>query len=393
MLSKSENEVLTRVGPGTPCGELLRRYWHPIEFVKALDERPKRKRLLGENLVLFRGGDGRTGLLGLHCSHRGVSLEYGRAERAGLRCPYHGWLYDVEGRCLEQPAEPHQSTFKDRIRQKAYRTAELGAIIWAYMGPEPAPLLPNWDVLVREDGVRCMNGRTINCNFFQASEGNVDATHVQYLHKDVFVMPSDKPGRPFWKLNEYGISNNLVCGVPEGFSDTYTSYFIMPNANRFLNHYKREADQYSYEAMGWRVPIDDTRHFKIYVAFIPFDQIQGRSGMPLQVPDAQEKGIQEARNGYEWDEATGWIAAKDQDTMAQESQGEIYDRTCEHLGASDEGLIMLRSLFFASIGLVRQGDDPYGIIRDESRNRCLSLPTSVAGRPLRRPSAAAPLGA
>src|SRR5919106_6148816 len=166
-LSVEENETLTRVGPETPGGKMLRRYWHPIAFSKELQRRPKRRKLLGEDLVLFRDDHGKVGLLALRCSHRGTSLEFGHIEDGGLRCCYHGWLYDVEGRVLEQPGEPTDSTFRQRVRHPAYKAQELGGVIFVYMGPEPAPLLPRYDVLVREDGVRARRARTVNCNFFQ----------------------------------------------------------------------------------------------------------------------------------------------------------------------------------------------------------------------------------
>ena len=140
MLSREENEFLTRVGPGTPAGEMLRRYWHPIGFAEELKGRPKRRRILGEDLVLFRDDQGRPGLLALRCSHRGTSLEFGHIEDGGLRCCYHGWLYDIEGKILQMPGEPAESTFKDRVRQKAYKAQEAAGIIFAYIGPEPAPL-------------------------------------------------------------------------------------------------------------------------------------------------------------------------------------------------------------------------------------------------------------
>src|SRR5918996_377956 len=136
---------LTRVGPGTPCGELMRRYWQPVCLSAELRELPKRVRILGEDLIAFRDGQGRAGLLFFRCSHRGTSLEYGRVEEKGIRCCYHGWLYDVGGRCLEQPAEAADSTLKEHIRHPAYKARELGGFVFAYIGPQPAPLLPNYD--------------------------------------------------------------------------------------------------------------------------------------------------------------------------------------------------------------------------------------------------------
>jgi 5,5'-dehydrodivanillate O-demethylase len=141
MLSKEENELLTRVGTGTAAGEMLRRYWWPVGFTESVTPKgpPTKVRLLGEDLVLFRDGSGRLGILGLHCSHRGTSLEFGRVEDAGIRCCYHGWLYDVGGRCLDQPAEPENNTFKNRVQHPAYKAQEIGGFIFAYIGPEPAP--------------------------------------------------------------------------------------------------------------------------------------------------------------------------------------------------------------------------------------------------------------
>jgi 5,5'-dehydrodivanillate O-demethylase len=151
MLSNEENELLTRVGRGTPGGEMLRRYWWPVNFSELVTKRgqPAKVRLLGEDLVLFRGGDGSLGLLALNCSHRGTSLEFGRVEENGIRCCYHGWLYDTRGQCLEQPAEPADSTFKSRVQHPAYQPLEIAGFIFAYMGPEPAPLLPNYDLFPR----------------------------------------------------------------------------------------------------------------------------------------------------------------------------------------------------------------------------------------------------
>src|SRR5215208_927266 len=147
MLTQEENELLTRIGPGTPGGDMMRRYWQPAALSEELPRggAPLPVRLLGEDLVLFRDEDGRPGLLGLHCSHRGADLSYGRLEDGGLRCLYHGWLFDVGGRCLEQPGEPAGSTFHERIRHTAYPCQELGGVVFAYLGPGEPPLLPAYE--------------------------------------------------------------------------------------------------------------------------------------------------------------------------------------------------------------------------------------------------------
>jgi 5,5'-dehydrodivanillate O-demethylase len=171
MLTQEENELLTRVGPGTPCGELMRWYWHPIAATVHLDENPVRKvRLLCEDLTLYRDRSGTLGLIGQRCPHRSVDLVFGIPEQTGLRCPYHGWLFDESGRCLEQPLEPADSSYKDRVSIKSYRVQELGGLIWAYLGKEPAPLLPRWDLLVEEHCFRQILGTVLPCNWLQVAE-------------------------------------------------------------------------------------------------------------------------------------------------------------------------------------------------------------------------------
>src|SRR5262249_28012471 len=150
MASAEVNERLTRVGPGTPCGELMRRYWIPIAPAIQLDEKPVRKvRILGEDLVLFRSERGELGLIGHRCLNRAVDVQYGMPDRDGLRCPYHGWMYGTDGRCLDQPLEDPASPLKDRLKLPAYPVEELGGLVFAYLGPQPAPLLPPWDLFVQ----------------------------------------------------------------------------------------------------------------------------------------------------------------------------------------------------------------------------------------------------
>src|SRR5256885_6085361 len=156
MLTQEENELLTRVGPGTPGGELLRRYWHPIAVVQDLpQEQPTRfVRLLGEDLVLFKDRSGNVGLIQDHCAHRGASLLYGRVEERGISCAYHGWLYDIAGNCLETPAEPADSRFHLTVKMRAYPVQKHVGLYWAYLGPLPAPVIPKHDICARTDGRR-----------------------------------------------------------------------------------------------------------------------------------------------------------------------------------------------------------------------------------------------
>ena len=374
-LSREENEMLTRVGPGTPGGEMLRRYWHPFAFLSELKGKPLRRRILGEDLVLFRDDRGRIGLLTLRCSHRGTSLEFGHLENGGLRCCYHGWLYDVEGRILETPGEPADSRFRERLRHPAYKVQELAGIVFAYLGPEPAPLLPRYDVLVREDGVRSMSARMVHCNFLQMVENSVDQHHFKWLHRT--------PKTRQWRnerltsdVTDFGILDTFTRRVGDESFRTI-SLFLMPNMNKVGYHLPEDhpaafaATHEGYEALRWRVAMDNTTtmHFTVYFAPLVDGKIMAK------VPkDQQDQGLGDSIPGkYRWDEETGWIARGDQDRCAQESQGPIFDRTGEHLGVSDEGVILLRRLFRQSIEAVQRGEDPVGVIRDPAKNEIIRL--------------------
>jgi len=372
-LSREENEILTRVGPRTPAGEMLRRYWHPIGFADELRNKPVRRRILGEDVVLCRDELGRFGVLGLRCMHRGTSLEFGHIENGGLRCCYHGWLYDVQGKVLETPGEPAESTFKEKVRQPAYRTQDLGGVIFVYMGPESAPLLPNYDVLVREDGVRARRARTVNCNFFQMIENSVDQNHLKWLHRTAQTPDWDDgeiDPRPF----ELGIINTYTRRVA-GKTWAHCNFFVMPTMNKTGNveegHPTEHRASSAGEVMRWRVPIDDTHTMHFTVEFGAM--VEGKPAAKIMKDDSAA-GLVESQFGvYKWDESIGWFARGDQDRVAQESQGPIYDRTTEHLAYTDRGVILLRRLYKESIEAVQQGRDPLGVIRDPAKNQLIRL--------------------
>src|SRR5215469_2756154 len=185
MISAEENRLLTQTDPNTPCGELLRRYWQPVALTEELREgaAPLNVKILGEELVLFRDDQGRFGLIGLHCSHRGTDLSYGRIEDGGLRCLYHGWLYDVCGRVLEQPGEPGGGAQRQEIRHPAYPCQEMGGIILTYMGPGEPPLLPNYEFLIASAEYRTATKVFEACNYLQGNEGNIDPVHLSFLHQ------------------------------------------------------------------------------------------------------------------------------------------------------------------------------------------------------------------
>ena len=371
MLSRDENDLLTRVGPGTPCGEMLRRYWWPIGFSELVAEKqsPTKVRLLSEDFVLFRNGAGHLGLLELHCSHRGTSLEFGRVEDQGIRCCYHGWLYDTAGNCLEQPAEPADSTFKDRIRHPAYKVRESAGFIFAYLGPDPAPLLPRYDLFLQENGERVIGAGTEYCNWLQRAENSVDQTHLVALHAPEYPQMALKRPEIGWQKTVYGAK--VTMHVP-GVSKPKHSHWVFPSHTR---HTTARKDRVPDHAIRFRVPTDDTTTKTFWLRFTPSDE--ANRGRPLRLKTV---GFEDDKPGIYTRVDDGWwgIASHDQDRVAQESQGEIYDRTREHLGASDEGVILLRQTIKESIEAVRQGQDPFWILRSSEENNKITFDASMA---------------
>jgi len=364
MLTKEENELLTQVGPGTPGGDMLRRYWWPVAFAEAVDKRPTRVRVLGEDLVLFRDGRAGFGLLGLYCAHRRASLEFGRVEAAGIRCCYHGWLYAPDGRCLEQPAEPIGSSFHTRVRQPAYAAEEKGGLIFAYLGPEPRPLVPSYDVLLREDGVRVLRARQGLCNWLQAAENAVDMPHLPWLHASVYPDFAGQHAGAEVERMPYGIRGTLhVAGVAE----PKISYTIFPSHNRFA---QARVGTEPCQNMIFRVPVDDTETRLYFVGLYPHPQDGVERPFVLKTEGYRtaEPGVF-AREDDEW-----WgVASADQDRVVQESPGPITDRSEEHLGTSDRGVILLRAMAKEAIEAVARGEDPPGVIRDPAQNRALDF--------------------
>src|SRR5215813_5515282 len=198
MLKREENELVTRVGPGSPMGNVMRRYWMPVVLASELpnaDSDPMRVRLLGENLIAFRDTNGEVGLLAENCPHRGASLFFGRNEECGLRCVYHGWKFDSSGQCVDMPNEPAESDFKTKVRAVCYRGADAGGITWIYMGPAQTnpPGLPQWEwCQVPENQLQPSPKAVYNCNYMQALEGELDTTHVYFLHSR--LDPGSAPG-------------------------------------------------------------------------------------------------------------------------------------------------------------------------------------------------------
>ena len=199
MLRKEQNDLLTQTGPGTPMGQLFRSYWMPALLAEELPENecpPVRVKLLSERLIAFRDTDGRYGLIDEFCAHRGVSLWFGRNEECGLRCPYHGWKYDVTGQCIEVPSEPEESGFCQKIKLKSYPLVERGGVLWTYMGPpEKQPPLPEWEFAMVPPEQSFISKRWQECNWLQAMEGGIDSSHVSFLHRGDLELRSAVQGR------------------------------------------------------------------------------------------------------------------------------------------------------------------------------------------------------
>jgi len=347
------DDELARVGPGTPCGELLRRYWHPVGVSEFVTSKPQRTMVLGEELVLYRGASGKPVLMQLRCAHRSLALDYGRVEGDSLRCAYHGWLYDRSGQCLAQPAEPEGSSFKDKIKLKTYPVQEASGLIFAYMGPEPAPLLPLYDVLLMEDGVKDVQVQTVHCNWFNHVENIVDISHLAWLHGYTFPAYGAKHVTYHWERTHFGANNVMLI---EGIDDTHVSCYAFPTINRFSLP-PIDPNGELVRAMIYRVPADDATTRLYFVRFYPSHKRALRSSK------------RDTKLGEYSPLATDWwgIDVNDQDRMAVEQQGVIADRPNEHLGASDGGIIRMRQMMREALEAVAQGRDPLCLIRDPAQ--------------------------
>ncbi|MGH7844957.1 MAG: Rieske 2Fe-2S domain-containing protein [Candidatus Binatia bacterium] len=368
MLNKKENERLTRVGRGTPAGEFLRRYWHPIAVAAELKEKPiTRIRILGEDLVLYRGENGACGLVEEQCCHRGASLAYGKIEGDNIRCPYHGWLYDPTGKCVEQPAEPANSTYKDRVRQPAYPVQKMAGLLYAYLGPKPAPLLPRYDVLVRADGRRrIVVLPQLDCNWLQPMENSVDPTHNHYLH-------SQRTGKPVhgdreaqiakyeFEVFEHGIMKKRLAGNGTGKLGVVNQHpLVFPNMLR--QHHGKE------HYLQYRVPVDDTHTLFFEVYFI-------ESGNGSAIDQAEDPPVEYASYHKSVDGVYRMDKVWMQDYMAWETAGPVYDRTREHLATGDKGVLVFRKLLKSEIDKVKRGRDPIGLVRNMKANQLIHFPT------------------
>lgn len=376
MLTQEENDILTRVGPGTRMGNLLRRYWHPVAATAELERNPvKAVKLLGESLVVYRDKRGQLGLLAEACPHRRASLAYGIPQNEGLRCAYHGWLYNSEGRCLDQPGEPVDSTFKDHIKTTAYPVQELGGLIFAYLGPEPVPLLPRYNVLVWDEVVRETNGTFIPCNWLQVMENLLDPWHVECLHGRYFTYVLERKGgdqlqeflahhapTPMKKIGfdlfEQGIIERHLIKTEEEFSWRTGTPSFFPTTSLL------GSPDVKTGSIIFLVPMDDTHTwFVLHMANRPGIPVPPQESIPFfDVPGANEDG------NFITDSANG------QDHMVVVTQGDIMRRDLEHLGMSDRGIVLYRELLMEQMERVERGEDPMNVYRDPAKNQIIELP-------------------
>jgi 5,5'-dehydrodivanillate O-demethylase len=361
VITQEMNDRMTRVGPGTPMGNLLRRYWHVVGTVGELDEDPVRPvRLLGEDLVLFRDERGKVGLVSDRCAHRGISLAYGIPQENGLRCAYHGWTYNPEGQVVDMPFEPACLPLKI----KAYPVQELGGAIFAYLGPEPAPLLPRHELFARDDMDKTIDVALLPCNWLQCMDNSLDPIHYEHLHGAYGNYVAKKQGRtpPMFPARhtkidfdvfEYGIyKRRLMEGQPEDIDDwTLGHPIIFPNTLLV-----GDAKTVRYQI---RVPVDDTHtlHYNYNCWTLPEGQQPKWKTPPVQRWELFDADGKITADNIIKQDMTGWVG-----------QGPISDRTQEHLVTSDKGVILYHSMILEQIDRAERGEDPIGIVRDDDVN-------------------------
>jgi len=409
MISHEQNELMTRIGRDRPAGMLLRKYWQPAALLdEFVDGKPvKAVTLLGQDLVLFRDEAGRFGLLDRHCPHRGADLSYGRLENGGLRCLFHGWLFDVAGKCLETPAEPEGSPMCKRVRQQAYPVIQKSGILWAYLGEGEPPAFPDFDCFVAPDSHLFAFKGWWECNWLQALEVGIDPAHASYLHryfededpKDSYGrqfrssssdtdMPMTKVlrehDRPEIRVEKTDWGQRLITlrKINEQHTHVRVTNTIFPQA--FLIPMSDEIT-----ISQWHVPIDDenTCWYTIFTSFgAPIDKQRFREIRLKTYPAPDYRPIFNKRNRYgfnleEQRSRTYTGMGTDiniHDQWACESQGPIQDRTREHLGTSDRGIATYRRMLLEAIATVQKGGRPLMCL-DESTARALRGPATLDG--------------
>jgi phenylpropionate dioxygenase-like ring-hydroxylating dioxygenase large terminal subunit len=388
MLSREENEIVTRVGPGTPMGKTMRMYWIPALLSQEIaepDSAPVRVRLLGEDLVAFRDTAGRIGLLDELCPHRRVSLYFGRNEECGLRCIYHGWKFDVDGSCIDMMNEPEEYDFKHKIRTTAYPTCELGGIVWAYLGPpERIPALPKFAWTQVPETHRHVTKVVEECNWLQGLEGGLDTSHAPILHRlisETSTRGGFKPSSPFVAgkapnlvvdLTDYGYQYAGIRALGEDKVHIRTYQFILPFHQ--IRPHKSERGFPGDAGHCW-VPMDDETTMVYNWSFSATDEPldeedrleRSLGNGPIHVDQATFRSKANRSNNYGLDRTvqrtesfSGIDGINAQDRALQESMGPIVDRSKEHLGPADKAIIQARKLLREAVRTVAAGGSPAG---------------------------------
>ncbi len=402
MLTREENELLTRVGPETPMGHLMRRYWVPALLSAELPPggRVKRVRLLGEDLVAVRARDGKVGLLAEFCSHRGASLYFGRNEEAGLRCVYHGWKFGWDGRCVDMPNEPPASNFQEKVRHPAYPCAERGGVIWTYMGPaDAAPLPPDLEWTLVPDAQRFVSKFYQECNYLQGLEGGVDPAHISFLHGVVdggdealrreldqasagFLLATQLERAPHLEVADtpYGALIGARRDAGEGMYYWRITQFHLPFHTLPPTDPKPDPLVHSHI---W-IPVDDVNHVNWCISWHPTRALTAEeraamhAGSSIHIMDyapatsvayGDIRPRQHRDNDYlcDWDaQRTGKFfgvpGVGAQDKSITESQQLIMDRTRERLGTADSGILRARKLLRDAVVALRDhGTPPPGL--------------------------------
>ena len=367
MLSAEKNKLLTEIEPGQPMGDLLRRYWQPIAGESEFDGKSiKPVRFFGEDLVLYKDLSSNFGLVDKHCAHRRADLSYGWVEKCGIRCSYHGWLFDESGRCTEQPyddiANPG-TRLKERCAIKAYPVRAVAGMLWAYMGPDPAPELPVWEPFTWKNGFVEVVGVDIPCNWLQCQENSIDPVHFEWMHdtwparmKGDAAATAPKHLKLAFDEFEFGFQYKRIR---EGMTEadpmwTTGRVALWPNGFYLGGHFE------------WRVPVDNETSLCMCWFF---------HRVPSDLGPYEQKRVP-TWYGPIKDETGRWITTNviNQDITGWVGQGKIADRTKEKLGMSDVGITKMRQRLFTDLDAIAHGRDPSGVIRDTERAKCVALP-------------------
>ena len=408
MIGAEQNELMTRIGPGTPAGKLLRNYWQPAALVDEFDaERPvKAVRLLGQDLVMFKY-ENRYGLFDRHCPHRGADLAYGRLEDGGLRCSFHGWLFDVAGKCLQTPAEPAGSRMHEHIRARSYPLVEKSGILFAYLGAGEPPAFPHFDCFVAPSEYTFAFKGYWDCNWLQALEVGIDPAHASWLHRFFEDEdPSSSYGRQFRgtpsdaqipisqvlreydrpdirvERTDYGMRLHTLRKISDAQTHIRVTNILFPQAFVIPMNAEMTISQ-------WHVPVDDygCYWYSIFTSFggrVDKDTMRSQRLKTYPAPDYKPIFNRENGWGFKADEQkrstfTGMgFDINIHDQWACESQGRIADRTRENLGTTDKGIVLYRRLLLDAIRKNEAGEKPLMVL-DAERAGAITGPPAIDG--------------